>query len=201
MGIDGPRDARLRPALSGPRRGILTFTLEGTSLLVRVDIAGNSAACKRVVDGHRVSWTVTLGDGAAPLRFEADAQGDELWGRAQGGGGVPGGGWASLEGIRAGSCVHILQRLPLRSHSQVAKAARHRCHARVERSLSPYSSRSVCGAREAAIDVDRRIEVGDSYPHMSDPRDADAHLSASSFGLGVYLQMNATCRIVPPRAA
>src|SRR5204862_7408155 len=54
-------------------------------------------------------------------------------------------------------------------------------------------------AQKAAIELDGTVEVGDGYPDVPDPRDADAHPLAPPTRSMSRLLINATCRIVPRR--
>ncbi|MFF4259942.1 thiamine pyrophosphate-binding protein [Streptomyces sp. NPDC001663] len=110
--IDGTWDLTLRPGAFPPRSGVLTLTPEGDSLSVRFETPEGSSTGEGDIKGRRLSWTVAVGSNPAPLRFEAEVEGDLLLGHVELGAG-PFKERAPVEAVRVGSGA----RLPFREGS------------------------------------------------------------------------------------
>ncbi|MFE2062961.1 thiamine pyrophosphate-binding protein [Streptomyces sp. NPDC059467] len=110
--IGGTWDLTLRPGAFPPQSGVLTLTPDGDSLSVRFETPEGASTSEGDIKGRRLSWTIAVGSNPAPLRFEAEVEGDILLGHVELGVG-PFKERAPVEGVRVGSGA----RLPFREGS------------------------------------------------------------------------------------
>lgn len=104
--IDGTWEITLRPDLSPAHSALLELSRDGDSLSVKIESPDGTGTGEGLVDGSRLSWTMTFGQLPAPWRFSAEIDGDVLQGRAE----AESGQFkmiASLEGVRAGSDAEV----------------------------------------------------------------------------------------------
>jgi acetolactate synthase-1/2/3 large subunit len=104
--VDGKWDLTWRPAMFKPQSGVFTLVRDGDSLSVQIESPALSTIVEGAVEGRIASWTVIPESDAAPMRFEADVDGDLISGHVE----MRVGGVkekAPLEGVRVGSGARV----------------------------------------------------------------------------------------------